>query len=376
MPDPMQTVIVELFLRGLRVGTLAVTAVILCCWHLPVALSFGGSYRWDGVQFVALGVLIAVTAVAAVIVVVDRPWGRWRWPLVAVTFGATVTATAAVRPADLVLAPHWSWKVFGFYAALLLMDLPPRWFLGALGAQQAVTTAQVLAAGRTDAATLVELGVTGILMSAWQCAIALSAAQLRRSADDARRVAAEEAELRTAERVAEQLHGDRQDRYAELAVTTAPLLAGLAAGDLDPGERQVQRACAVEAARMRRLFAEGDDVAEPLIHELRACIDVAERRGVAVHLSVRGSLPPIPVPTRRALTGAAIDVLSGARSVARVTVVAADGQVILSLVADGDVTDNGAAGDVAGGAPLRDLHVTRVGGDDRVWVEAAWNPMT
>ena len=374
MPDPMQAVIVERFQRGLRVGTLAVTAVILFCWHLPVASSFAGSYRSDRVEFGALAVLGAVTAVAAVIVVADRPWGWWRWPLVTAAFAATVAATAAVRPADLVLAPHWSWKIFGFYAALLLMDLAPVWFLGALGAQQAVTVAQVLAAGQTDAATLVELGVTGILLVAWQCVIVLSAAHLRRSADGARRIAAEEEQLRTAERVAEQLHTDRQVRYGELAVTTAPLLAGLAAGDLDPGAPRVQRACAVEAARMRRLFAEGDDVAEPLEHELRACIDVAERRGVAVHLSVRGSLPSLPVPTRRALTEAAIEVLAGARSAARVTVVAVGGLVTMSVVADGD-GDGDAAGPGGGSRPLEDLHVTRVAGDDRVWVEAEWKPV-
>jgi hypothetical protein len=383
MPDPVQSLIAEQFLRGLRVATLAVTAAVLCLWHLPVALSFAGSYRSDRVEFGALAVLVAVTIVGGAVVLLDRPWGPLRWPLVAVALAATVAATAAVEPADLVLAPHWSWKVFGWFAVLLLMDLPLRWFFAALGVQQAITAVQVLAAGRTDASTLVELGVTGLLVGAWQSAVALAAVALRRSAAAAGRVAAEEEELRTAERVAEQLHTDRHERYGGLAVTTAPLLAGLASGDLDPGDPRVQRACAVEAARMRRLFAESDDVPEPLEHELHACIDVAERRGIAVHLSVRGALPPIPLPVRRALTEPAIAALADARSVARVTVVGVDDRVTMSVVTDGaghgSATGSAttwATGWATARSPggTRDVRVTQLVGDDKVWLEATWTP--
>jgi hypothetical protein len=42
------------------------------------------------------------------------------------------------------------------------------------------------------------------------------------------------------------------------------------------------------ATQLRRLFAENDDVPDPLVHELSACIDVAERRGLAVSLAVSG----------------------------------------------------------------------------------------
>ena len=39
---------------------------------------------------------------------------------------------------------------------------------------------------------------------------------------------------------------------------------------------------------MRRLFAETDMVTNPLLHELRHCADIADRKGVVVELDARG----------------------------------------------------------------------------------------
>ncbi len=65
---------------------------------------------------------------------------------------------------------------------------------------------------------------------------------------------------------------------------------------------------------MRRLFAESDDVTDPLEHEIHACVDVAERQGKSVQLSIRGARPALPLDVRRALTEPVIAVLAGARS--------------------------------------------------------------
>lgn len=96
----------------------------------------------------------------------------------------------------------------------------------------------------------------------------------------------------------------------------------------------------MEASRLRRLFAETDDVPDPLVHELRACTDIADRRGVLVDLQVRGRLPELDRGTRRSLTERPLVALAGAERHARVTVVARHDEVAVSVVADtGDTAD-------------------------------------
>jgi hypothetical protein len=377
MTDLSPVAIAEEFLRGLRIATLAITSVVLCLWFFPLALASASAYRSVPLEFGALAVLVVANVIAALVVLRDRSWGRLRWPLLVTVLAATVVATSAVQPADLIGAPHWSWKIFGWFAVLLLMDLPLRWFFVALGSQQVLNAVQVTAMG-ADTPALVEMGVTGLLVVSWQSAVTLAAVQLRRSAGVARQISAEEERLRTSERVAEQLHDDRQARYADLMTSTAPLLAGLASGELHPADPVVQRACLIEAARMRRLFAESDDVADPLEHEIHACVDVAERQGTSVQLSIRGARPSLPLDVRRAMTEPVIAVLAGARSRARVTVVGVNDQVTLSVIADGarDARESAPADvdhpgpDGSGGL----VRTTRLVRDDQLWLEVTWEP--
>ena len=125
----------------------------------------------------------------------------------------------------------------------------------------------------------------------------------------------------------------------------------------------------IEAARIRRLFAEADDTSDPLVHELAACIDLVGRRGVVVQLAIRGQCPPLPQPVRRGLTEPALVALTTAVSAARVTLVAVSNRVVLSVVTDGagppaDATANGT------GHEQVDVAWTRQ--DDTVWMEATW----
>ena len=124
--------------------------------------------------------------------------------------------------------------------------------------------------------------------------------------------------------------------------------------------------CAVQAARLRRLLAEGDEVPGSLVHELHASADVAERRGVAVEIETAGPLPQVPGPARRVITDAAIAILTAARSQARITLAAVAAGVAVSFVADtGAVVRLPAAGEGVAIEQQQD------GG--MLWAEARWN---
>lgn len=365
MSDPAPTVIADRLADGLRRGMLAVPAAVLTL-NVTTLVNDAADYRPFWCEVLTFAVLAAVTALAAIPVLRGRPWGAWRWPLLVAALAATTGATAAVAPAWLIGTPHWSWELFGWWAVLLLLDRPVRYLAGVLAVHFGVTVALVVAAGRGDVRTFVGMSTVALVLGGQQVAVWLLGAGTRRAAASAARLAAEGERLRTAELVAEQIHHDRRARFAELADTAGPLLAGLAGGELDPGDVAVRQTCAIEAARIRRLLAEGDDSSDPLVHELTACTDVAARRGVVVHLAVRGQCPPLPQRSRRALTEPALLALAAAGSVARVTLVAAPDRVVVSVVTDGD----GRPPDDTGRAePVR---VTWGRHDGTVWTEATW----
>jgi hypothetical protein len=197
--------------------------------------------------------------------------------------------------------------------------------------------------------------------------VAVVAAVLRRIGTEAAAATRELERVRTAEAVAATAHRRRAERFAELSTTTVPLLEGLADGSLVPSEPAVRRRCSVEAARMRRLFAETDTVENPLLHELRHCADVADRKGVEVELDARGQWPAPPVAVRRDLTEAALTALATAASWARVTVVGSAELVSVSVVAD--------CGAVTVPSPTTpDVRVETCGDDATVWMEVQWQP--
>jgi hypothetical protein len=76
-----------------------------------------------------------------------------------------------------------------------------------------------------------------------------------------------------------------------------------------------------------------------LLHELRACADDAERRGVEVDLQpLVGELPPLDAAERRALVDPVMQVVAAADTHARVTVVSTSrSDVVVAVVADANV---------------------------------------
>jgi hypothetical protein len=369
MSDPAPALIADRLADGLRRWMLAVPAAVLLL-NVTTLLDGVADYRPFWCEALAFAVLVGITALAAIPVLRGRPWGAWRWPLLVVALAATTAATAAVAPAWLIGRPHWSWELFGWWAVLLLLDRPFRYLAVVLAIHFGVTVGLVVAAGRTDVRTFVGMSTVALVLGGLQVAVWLLGAGTRRAAASAARLAAEGERLRTGELVAEQIHHDRLARYAELADTAGPLLAGLASGELDPGDVAVRHTCAIEAARIRRLLAEGDDSSDPLVHELTACTDVAARRGVVVQLAVRGECPPLPQRFRRALTEPALLALAAAGSAARVTVVAAPDRVVVSVVTDG--AGPPPAEPAEGTGREQPVSVAWTRHDGTVWMEATW----
>jgi hypothetical protein len=162
---------------------------------------------------------------------------------------------------------------------------------------------------RTDLA-----GFLAVLV--WSTGAQLTIAAAVRALDGAAGQAAVAARSEHAAReraaTAEMIRAARHAGWLALQETAVPLVAALAAGTADPDEAQVRNSCAVQAARLRRLLAEGDEVPGSLVHELHASADVAERRGIAVEIATAGPLPHVPGPARRVITDAAIAILTAA----------------------------------------------------------------
>lgn len=174
------------------------------------------------------------------------------------------------------------------------------------------------------------------------------------------------ARTRNAGLTAEAVQAARRTRYETIRATVVRLLEGLASGELNLTAPQTRQEMAVAVTRLRRYLVENDDVPDPLSHELRACADAAERRGVAVDLiAAAGTIPMLPVGTRRALTEPIIQVLAATASRARITVVASATEVAVAIVADArlaapiETTDDSVRCDLDEGG-------------DRLWAQARW----
>jgi len=384
LTTPVTTVPVARYARNTAIGAIIVAAT----WHLIndlTGLVTGWShYRSPVVSAVAWGVVSALNVMGAVSMLGEGARARPYLPIVGVPLLLACTAAVfANSQADTpgtgagVFSPtNWAWATFGWQAVLLLWRWPLLWLLAALAANMVVCLATAYATGLLDRVSLSRMVVVFWGTASIQLAVAGGATALVRLSERAARAGAERAELLAARQAADEVHADRQRRYRAIGRAVRQLLAGLASGELDPADGRVQDRCAVEASRLRRLIAEHDDAPSPLLHELRACADVAERRDVAVTLETAGVVPPLPVQVRRALTEAPIHVLAAARSHARVTVVsmADPPEVEVSVVADAEADDayGGAGGSDSGRAHGVEVMWSSEGEGEGRWVRAQW----
>ncbi|MFC8707050.1 hypothetical protein ACFUIV_33405 [Streptomyces anulatus] len=295
-------------------------------------LTHGYPSRWPAVA--AFVVLACVTAACCGWVLRRRPLPV---ALVAaatpVVLAASFCATAAVAPDQRFQAPDWSFGLVGWHLLVLLLDRA-RVLVAVLATHLVASTGLFLAAGVPERAAFGAAGAAAFGALAVQLAVLLITRVLHRQSHEATTEAEERDRLATRMLAAHQWERDRHSVFAGQLGATLPLLAGLADGALDPRDAGTQRRCALAATQLRRLFAENDEVPDPLVHEVAACVDAAERRGVDVSFAVSGAALPVPSQVRHELTGPVITALSAARGRARVSVLRTDEEVRIAVVAD------------------------------------------
>jgi hypothetical protein len=365
VPRP-SAVLAARYARALDIA--AVVAV--AGWHLagagPLLVAHLGSYPSDQFQIAAWCAIALIIAAGSVLLLRGSQSRGTGWALAAAAL-AISTAVAAACPPDQMLATDWAWGTAGWVGVLVLLRRPLA-ELGVFLTLEGVATFAVLARDGLHRSTVAAF-ITVLAGSAGiQLAIAVAAGALNVPARQAADATTREADVTARRAVADRIRGARRARWLELRATAEPLLQGLATGTADPGDPAVRRACAVEAARLRRLLAEGDDAPDPLVHELHACADVAQRRGVAVDIETAAVIPAVPPEGRRAITDLAIAVLVNAMSQVRVTVTGTVDGVIVSLVSDSPAEPDLPSSPVW-------LAVDSQRDQQSLWVEARWNTM-
>jgi hypothetical protein len=353
--------------RGLRISALLVAVAIVCGLGLVYLLRHKDEFVSPAAQFVAFAALVAVLAMSTVLVVQRREWGSLRWVAITVVFAASVLSYLTLPDSDVSTEGDWIFGAANWVGFVVLFDRPFRSLLAFLLAHELLALANLLLFYDVTVAALARYFTGSVSILGFPLCIAVVAAVLDRIGRSAAEAARELERVRTEEAVAVAAHRRRAQRFAELSDTTVPLLEGLADGSLEPSDPRVRRRCSIEAARMRRLFAETDTVENPLLHELRHCAEIADRKGVEVELDARGQWPLLPVAVRRDLTDAALTALATANSWARVTLVGSAELVAVSVVADCDET----------GVPTPttpDVRIETFGAGGTIWTEAQWQP--
>jgi len=233
---------------------------------------------------------------------------------------------------------NWPFTVSCWYALVALWRRPLPELLIFVATNTVVGLAAVIALGETNRLSIARFIVECVGISVLQITIFVGGkavaglARRRAEAEDAL------ARVRIGRLAGAATQTTRRINYETIQNTVASLLDDLAAGKLaitDPATRgQVRTA----VTRLRRYMVESDELADQLSHELGACAEAAERDGVAVDLiAPAGTVPPLPVGIRRALTDPVIRVLGAALTQARITVIASATSVVVAVIADANL---------------------------------------
>jgi hypothetical protein len=364
--------------RGPRIAAV----VIAFGWHvvinLPAVLAQWPDYRLPWVVGAGWLIFTVVGLIAAANLLHGTPGPAW--PLIGVLLLVDVAVFASTPASALFDSANFGWATLGWFVVLLLWGRRIPALVAVLAVGAAIALVAVLSVRGDDPADLSRYAMyvygTATLPVAMMIAVNLLSALAGRTAQAAAARAAIETERAAAGRV----HRARRDRLAALDRTAGAILVELAEGRADPADPVVQRRCALEASRLRRLIAESDDVPDPLLHELRACVDVAERNGVPVDFVAVGSLPSLPVEIRRQLAEPLTTTLAAATRWARLTVVAQPEEVVVSLTTAGTsamtsepVSGVGDTIGMPGGDPSGgEVEYVYEENEELVWVQTRW----
>lgn len=205
------------------------------------------------------------------------------------------------------------------------------WLVAALTAHVCISIAWFVHAGNGDIGTA---GVVILSGTSFQLGVMVITRVLLRDARLAVEAAAEHDAARTREELVRQREQDLRAGFEGQLGAVLPLLADLADEQVSVADETTRLRCSVAAVQLRRLFAENDDVPDPLLHELTACVDAAERRGVVVSLAVSGTVTPVPTEVRRELVAPMAQALATAGGRAKVSLLRTATEVRVAVVAD------------------------------------------
>jgi hypothetical protein len=353
------------YLRKYSLGMVMV-AVVVCC--LNFASAAPGEPSGGQLNLLCLVLYLAAVASSAARIVRGSQWRILAWSWLAALLLCSLVLRSQLPVEQIGAGVDWSFGAFGYVAAVVLFGQPLALMVAALTANCCIGVGVLAGLGVLDQQTLVPFAATSVGVSVFPLAAALFYPQLARvdrlAAQDIRGQQA----LLAQEQKASQVAADRAHRSAAIESSAAPLLQALADGTADPQDAQVRTAARIESARLRRLFAEVDEVGEPLLHEVRASMDAVERHGVAVTLETRGAIPSLPVMLRRALLEAPMSTLASAVGSARIVILAGPRALSVSVVTDGP----------PGPAPAppgrRDTQTTTTTAENVTWTQTSWEP--
>lgn len=390
-------------------GGLWVAILVMSIWHVVASLPFV-IIEWAGHGTAASGVLIwiAYTVVglpSAVTEVSDsrpdgggqpglgqRAVGRqlrprlpgwwlagWRsgalpWAVCAVLLAGTL-ADELTAAGGILGRNGFAFALAGWFALVALWRRPLRELLAFFAANAVVGLAGLALMHQITRADLAMFLVIGTGSSVFEITIYIGSRAIAATAERAAQAEEAATVTRNARLAAEAVQAIRRARYEAIRATVVPHLEGLCAGALDLADPRTRQQLALAVTRLRRLLVENDDVPDPLSHELRACVDAAERRGVAVDLiAAAGRVPTLTAGVRRALLEPVIQVLAAAVSRARITVVAAEAEVAVAIVADARLVTPLGPGPAAASADS--VQWDWIEGEDRLWAQARWTGLS
>jgi hypothetical protein len=271
-----------------------------------------------------------------------------------------------VAPDGVVGHFNWPFTTVGWFAVLALWRRPLADLIAFYVANVAAGAIIMVVMGESGRLSLARFIALCCGISALQVTVFVGSRMVTAMARRGAEAEDEVARTRAAQIAAEAVQAARRSRYETITGTVAHLLDGLATGQLDLTERSARQQAAVAVTRLRRYLVESDDVPDQLWHELQACADAAERRGVAVDLMTpAGQIPPLPVDIRRALTEPVIAVLAATATKARVTVVACPDEVVVAVLADAPL-------DSSVPSLHEDVEFSHDAEGELLWAQARW----